>query len=221
MFQGFRPEASDFFWELCFNNDRGWFYEHKNQFDDLIGNPLRDLAQETKGIISERFPQMNFQVHIARIWRDARRLYGRGPLKDNLWFSVKGGSSGDYAASFYFELKPAMFSYGMGFWCAKAEQSENFRKSIDADPEAFSRLAADLASLNRYELEGPLYAKPKGDYGEIVNAWYNRKWTSACHDEDFGGVILQPEFPQLLADEFTALMPMYEYLTEHCFCRQN
>lgn len=221
MFQGFKPEASDFFWELCFNNEREWFHAHKQQYDELIGNPMRDLALETNAIISQRFPLMGSQVHVARIWRDARRHYGRGPLKDNLWFSMKSGSAGDYVASFYFELKPAQFSYGMGFWCAKAEQSENFRKSVDANPAAFARLAEGVASLNRYVLEGPLYAKPKGDYGEVVNAWYNRKWTSACHDENFGGDILKPEFPQILADEFTALMPMYDYLMQHCYYLQD
>ena len=47
MFQGFQPGASDFFWELCFHNDRDWFHTHKEQFNELIGLPLRELAKDS------------------------------------------------------------------------------------------------------------------------------------------------------------------------------
>ena len=36
MFQGFQTEAGDFFWELCFHNEREWFYAHKERFDMLF-----------------------------------------------------------------------------------------------------------------------------------------------------------------------------------------
>ena len=43
MFQGFQTEAGDFFWELCFHNEREWFYAHKERFDTLIGTPMKEL----------------------------------------------------------------------------------------------------------------------------------------------------------------------------------
>ena len=117
MFQGFQPGASDFFWELCFHNDRDWFHAHKEQFNELIGLPLRELAKDSYELLALRFPEKSMKVHISRIWRDARRLFGRGPLKENLWFSIERADTEDSAASFYFELTPAVFSYGMGLWC--------------------------------------------------------------------------------------------------------
>ena len=47
MFQGFQTETGDFFWELCFHNEREWFYAHKERFDTLIGTPMKELAAET------------------------------------------------------------------------------------------------------------------------------------------------------------------------------
>ena len=214
MFQGFRPEASDFFWELCFHNDRDWFHSHKEQFNDLIGIPLRELAKDSYNLLSQRLPDKPIKVHISRIWRDARRLFGRGPLKENLWFSLEQAERDD-GPSFYFELQPAVFSYGMGFWCPRAEQMEAFRSSVAANPAAFERLAASVAGMKEYTVDGPLFKRPKGDYGETVNEWYNRKSVFVYHEEDFGGALLTPEMPFILADSFTKLMPMYDYLSEH------
>lgn len=215
MFEGFRPEASAFFWELCFNNDREWFYAHKEQYDTLIGTPMKQLARETYDLLITRFPDTDMKLHVARIWRDARRLYGKGPLKDNLWFSIESAATDDGAA-FFFDLRPAVFSYGLGFWCPKTEQMDAFRKSVEANPAAFERLAASIERMKDFSLGGEFFKKPKGDFGETVNAWYNRKWTNVIHEEDFGGDLLTPILPVRLADAFSALMPMYDYLTKHC-----
>lgn len=220
MFQGFQREAGDFFWELCFHNEREWFHANKDRFDQLIGIPMKELAHDTDDLLRRRFPLMEEEVHVSRIWRDARRLYGRGPLKENLWFSIEKRNAPDFAASFFFELQPAVFSYGMGFWCPHSEQMELFRRSIDANPAAFERLASQVAGMKEFELGGPFYKRPKGDYGEAVNAWYNRKWTNVIHKEDFGGVLLTPEMPSVLADAFTKLMPMYEYVSAHTRLQQ-
>ena len=215
MFQGFQKKASDFFWEMCFNNEREWFHAHKEQYDTLIGTPMKELAKETYELLLQRFPAMEARVHVSRIWRDARRLYGRGPLKENLWFSIENPDIPDGAASFFFEIEPAVFSYGLGFWSPSTEVMNKFRKSIDANPAAFERIAAQVAKMKGFELGGQLYKRPKGDYGEIVNGWYNRKWTNVVHTENFGGDLLTPEMPAILADTYEKLMPMYEYLMAH------
>lgn len=212
-FQGFRPETGTFFWELCFNNDREWFYAHKEQFDTLINRPLKALAKDTGAIMAERYPDMDFSVHVSRIWRDARRLFGRGPLKESMWFTIKESRTGENAVSFYFELAPATFSWGMGFWCETAAQSEAFRKRVDANPAAFRRIAEEVGALEGFVLDGPEYSKPKGDYGEQINKWYNRKSVYVAKTEDFGGIALSPELPSVLADDFTALMPAFRFLS--------
>ncbi len=216
MFQGFQQEASDFFWEMRFHNERDWFYEHKKQYEELIAVPMKQLAEDSYRLLLDEYPLFEGKVHISRIWRDARRLYGRGPLKENLWFSVEVSRIEHPPASFFFELEPATFSYGLGFWCPRSEQMETFRKSIDANPAAFERLAKDVAEMKELALGGPLYKKPKADYGEPVNGWYNRKWINVVHSEDFGGPILKAEFSKTLARTYLKLMPMHDYLIGHC-----
>ena len=215
MFEGFRPEASDFFWDMRFHNEREWFYAHKQQYDGLIGTPIKELAAEAYEHLMQRYPMREMKVHVARIWRDARRLYGRGPLKENLWFSIENSNLTEPSASFFFELQPAVFSYGMGFWCPKTGQMEAFRRAVDANPAAFERLAAGVSRMKGFVLGGPQFKRPKGDHGEVVNAWYNRKWTNVYHEEDFGGDLLSPKLPLILADTYDRLMPMHDFLIEH------
>lgn len=212
MFEGFTQETGDFFWELCFNNERSWFQAHKEQFERCLNTPFKALANETFAIVAqEADPLGELMVHPSRIYRDARRLFGRGPYKESLWFSIHDRST-EERASFYFEISPRGWSYGMGFWCPKSEQMEAYRKRIEANPASFERLVKDIESLHEFQLEGELYKRPKGDLGEIINPWYNRKWVSLCSDHEFGGDLFSPQLPQKLADAFLRLMPMYQFL---------
>ena len=100
MFQGFSKETGEFLWELSFHNERPWFLEHKEQFERVLNQPFKALAQETAELLQARFPDMQVQCHVSRIYRDARRLFGRGPYKDHLWLGhglVRGRSGGDGA----------------------------------------------------------------------------------------------------------------------------
>ena len=46
MFQGYTQGTVDFLWNLRFNNERGWFQEHKEEFLALVDRPTRALAAQ-------------------------------------------------------------------------------------------------------------------------------------------------------------------------------
>ena len=70
MFQGFPKGSQRFFLgDKCFNNEREWFHAHKEQYDTLIGTPMKELAKETYELLLQRFPAMEARVHVSRIWR--------------------------------------------------------------------------------------------------------------------------------------------------------
>ena len=43
MFQGFSQEAVDFLWGIRFNNERGWFEAHKEEYLTLVAGPHHPL----------------------------------------------------------------------------------------------------------------------------------------------------------------------------------
>lgn len=214
MFQGFSQATGDFLWGLSMNNDRAWFQEHRQEYEDHLNGPFRALAFETLEKLQGRFPEQDFQVHIARIWRDARRLFGRGPFKDHLWFSIQGGDRHAHGPMFWFELSGTGWSYGVGHWEDAADVAEAWRALIDADPARFEAIVKGIEARGPYRLYGDAYKRMKADRGELLNPWYNRRHLSVGYDKGYGGVMYTDALPGLLADEFAALMPLYLFLRE-------
>ena len=213
MFKGFTPQTSNFFWELAFNNERPWFLEHNEEFEQVLNTPFKALAEDTAELMARRFPDRSFRLHVSRIYRDARRLFGRGPYKDHMWFSLKDNDILLEGPCFWFEVGAADYSYGMGFYSATAAQMAAFRRKVAANPARFERLAK-AASRAGFSVTGEEYARPKGKISPLIDQWYNRKRLGLEISRDFGGDILSPELPELLADSFEKLLPMYDFFME-------
>ena len=211
MFNGFTKATSDFFWELNFNNERPWFLEHKEEFERVLNTPFKALAADTNELMGQRFPDINCKLHTARIYRDARRLFGRGPYKDHLWFSIKDDDGLLEGPMFWFEIGAAEFSYGMGFYSATAAQMQCFRNIVDANPAAFESLIEEIEKYPEFILTGEMYSRAKGTHNERIDNWYNRRRLGLEHSENFGGDLYSPELPKILADEYEKLMPMYRF----------
>ena len=213
MFEGFTKETGEFLWELRFNNERPWFLAHKEQYERCLNRPFRALAQESWRLLSERYPERDFRVHVSRIYRDARRLFGRGPYKDHLWFSLYTSDKNE-GPSFWFEIGAAGYTYGLGFWSMRPALMERFRRAVDANPTRFERLARQAEALPGLRLLGEEYRRPKGDRGELLNRWYNRKYLTMEFSGDFGGDLFSPALAQILCGAYGSLMPMHDFLAE-------
>jgi uncharacterized protein (TIGR02453 family) len=212
MFEGFSLKTSEFLWGLMLNNEKPWFEANRDGFEKYLRLPLRELATQTARIMNARFPEAGLNLHIARIYRDARRLHGRGPYKDHLWFSLKNWEGLLEGPMFWFEIGATEYAYGMGFYSASPRQMEAYRAAIDADPKKFEEMAKAVENQKLFVLEGDEYKKPKGDRGALLNKWYNKKTVGLICWNEFGGALLTPELPDILADGYAFLMPYYEFL---------
>ncbi len=210
LFNGFTAETQKFYWELMFHNERPWFLEHRAEFETALREPFEALAADTRAEMNRRHPDRPLQLHTARIYRDARRLHGRGPYKEHLWFSLKDWQGLLCGPMFWFEIGAADYSYGMGFYDAAPAQMEAWRAYVDANPAAVERLARAVREQKVFSLSGPDYKRPKGERGELLNPWYNKRWLGLDCTHDFGGALFSPELPRILADGYDFLMPYYE-----------
>lgn len=216
MFTGFTEAASSFMWELGFNNERPWFLAHKAEFESAVNAPFKALAEDTLALMERRWPDMDLRLHVSRIYRDARRLFGNGPYKDHLWFSVKSGDALLEGPMFWFEVGARDYAYGMGFYSATAAQMEAFRRGIDANPARFERLSDAIHREKSFLVTGEEYARPKKPAvsSESIDRWYNRRRAGVELSGDFGPVLYSPELPQTLVEAYAKLMPMYKFFVE-------
>lgn len=214
MFTGFSEKTSAFLWELAFHNERPWFLEHKQEFEEFVNTPLKALARESFDALCRRCPDFEGSVHISRIYRDARRLFGRGPYKDHLWFSVKDSRAAGNAPVLWFELSAAEYACGMGFYEATPRQMEAFRAAVEANPARFRRLAED-AKKRGWQLGGEPYKRPKRHSGDaLLDEWLNRRHVGVQRGYDLGGEAFTAALPERLAERWAELLPLFQFLTE-------
>lgn len=214
MFNGFSQATGDFIWGLAMNNNREWFLAHKEEYEAHLNQPFRALAFDTLEKLRAAHPDQDFQAHLARIYRDARRLFGRGPYKDHLWFSIQSGERRAFGPMFWFEIGGTGWSCGCGNWEDSADIGEHWRKRIDDEPRRFEAIVRGIEARGPFMLYGPMYKRLKADRGAFLNPWYNRRHLSVGYEHDFGGVMFTPELTDALANTFTALMPFYLFLRD-------
>ena len=201
MFSGFSKETGEFLWELAFNNERPWFLAHKETFERVLNEPFKALARELYDEMGRLCPGEDFSVHVSRIYRDARRLFGRGPYKDHLWLTLTPAAASDYGPAFWFQI-------------GASDYSEAFRAAIAANPAAFERLVKKLSPMKGFTLHGEEFRRPKGDLGEVINPWYNRKYLDFGTDRDHDALLYSHELPRRVAEDWSRLMPLCRFMTE-------
>ena len=213
MFNGFTDETVDFMWGIRFNNERGWFMDHKEIYQKHFYEPMRELGDEMYDFIQSKRPDYALIRKVARIYRDARRLHGRGPYKDHLWFTVEQpAESWMDKPSFWFELTPDGWSYGMGYWVSKPVTMAKLRARIDRDPDTMERLTRTLNNQTEFSLNTVDYKKLRSPApSEILEPWYRAKYFSIGHEEKLTDELFDRSLVERLKQGYEFLLPYYDY----------
>lgn len=212
MFQGFCEETIDFMWGIRFNNEKSWFEANKEIYLRTLYEPMKALSRHVYALVTEEHGDLGLVAKVSRIYRDARRLHGRGPYKDHLWCSMEQPSDQWTARpTFWFELEPEGYSWGLGYYMPKALTMAKFRARLDRDPKTFEKLVREFNKQDIFVLEGEEYKKSKGESSPLLAPWYNRKTFSMVGNGPVSETF-QPEFAHKLAEGYKSLMPFYRYL---------
>lgn len=212
MFEGFSSRTIDFMWNLRFNNNKPWFEEHKEEYKCDFLAPMKALGKEVFEKILENYGERNFIHKVSRIYKDARRLRGGDPYRDHLWFSIERPSDEwTSTPTFWFELAPNEWSYGLGYYQARPITMAKLRARIDKNPKKFEALIACLEKQNEFVLEGPEYKRVKVGPTPKTAVWYNKKSFSLIHNQAVGEELFSPELANRLIQGFEFLMPLYDY----------
>ena len=213
MFTGFTDETVDFMWGIRFNNERSWFEAHKEVYLKHFYQLMRELGEEIYDFLREQRPDYGLICKVTRIYRDARRLHGRGPYKENLWFSVgQPGESWADRPSFWFELTPDGWSYGMGYWVSKPVTMAKLRARIDRDPKTMETLMEQLGGQTEFVLDTTDYKKLRSPApSEILEPWYRAKYFAIGHSEKLTEELFSREIVERLKQGYRFLLPYYDY----------
>ena len=213
MFTGFTDETVDFMWGIRFNNEKPWFEAHKETYLTQFYQPRRELSGEIYDFIREKRPDYGLITKVTRIYRDARRLHGRGPYKDHLWFCVEQPAEAWTAKpTFWFELAPDNWSYGMGYWMPKPLTMAKLRARIDRDPGTMEKLMRGLGKQTEFSLDTIDYKRPRSEApSQILKPWYQMKSFSIGHEDKLTDELFSREIVDRLKTGYEFLLPYYDY----------
>ena len=215
MFQGFSQGAVDFLWGVRFNNERSWFEAHKQEYLDLVIAPLQELGRQVHAAMTAAYPKEQLNLYVSRIYRDARRLHGRGPYKDHLWWSIQRPTDEEFARRpvLWFELEPEGWSYGMGYYQAPPVTMAKLRHRLDHDPAPFEKLLRQIKKQDRFTLETEAYKRPKGHLNALLDPWYNARSFALSRDhKGHQPVLYSHDLVDLVGEDLETLLPIYRYI---------
>ena len=213
MFTGFTDETVDFMWGIRFNNERTWFEAHKEIYLQHFYRPMAELADEAYDFLRKERPDYGLIRKVTRIYRDARRLHGRGPYKESLWFSVEQPAEQWTAKpTFWFELMPEGWTCGMGYYMPRPVTMAKLRARIDRDPGTMEALTRKLVRQKEFRLETEDYKRPRSAVpSSLLEPWYRMKSFSICHEEKLTDELFSRDIVERLKKGFAFLLPYYDY----------
>ena len=213
MFTGFTDETVDFMWGIRFNNERSWFEAHKEIYLEHFYRPMTELADEIYAFLREQRPDYGLVRKVTRIYRDARRLHGRGPYKESLWFTVEQPSEQWTARPvFWFELMPEGWTCGMGYYMPRPVTMAKLRARIDRDPGTMEKMMRALSRQETFVLETEDYRRPKSAApSPLLEPWYRAKSFSITHSDKLTDALFSREIVDWLKEQLPFLLPWYDY----------
>lgn len=170
-FAGFPPEAMRFFRGLTRNNNREWFQQRKQIFDEKVKAPMVELVEAINGELLAFAPQHVIEPReaIYRIYRDTRFSADKTPYKTHIAANFpRRGFPKHAAAGYYVSVSPKEIEVAGGIYLPGPEELLTIRSFLSEHYGELRRLIADrkLRSLMG-ELQGEqLQRPPKGFPGD-------------------------------------------------------
>ena len=181
-FHGFPREAVQFFENLIWNNNRAWFQEHKEAYQEkvlvpavefvrVMGERLRTMSP---GVVADT--RTNGAGSIFRIYRDVRFSKDKRPYKTYLGVFFQDGARKKMEnPGFYFHTEPGKLMLAAGWHEPPRAALGAFRDAV-VDPELGPALAdavEQVRAASVYEIGGRHYKRaPRGYDPDHPNAQY-------------------------------------------------
>ena len=166
-FPGFPPEALKFLRALKKNNDRDWFQEHKEKFEEVVRNPMLELLARINDDLMKFAPDYVTEPAkaIFRIYRDTRFSKDKTPYKTHLAavFSHRVMPR-NHGAGFYFQVSTDKVGVGGGIYGPPPDLLRSIRSHVAENHSQYDKAIRDVnAKKIAGKFEGQALTRvPKG-----------------------------------------------------------
>ena len=219
----FTTHSLGFFRGIKKNNNKQWFEAHRDDYERQVREPMRELISEMSSRMKKFAPEMmgDAKRSMFRINRDIRFSKDKSPYKTNAacWFFHRsagarvGSEAEEGSAGFYFHLEPGRSMVGGGLWMPPRPSLNKIRDAIAEKPRVFEKVAIGLEKrFDGLDTEFMLKRMPQG-FAETHPAARWLKFQSFVSGKEIPGAkVTSDRLPNLLEQEFTALLPLVRFL---------
>lgn len=217
-FIGFTPETILFLKELKANNDREWFNEHKQVYQEALLQPFRSLATmltPTMYNIDQQF-ELRPSKMLSRIYRDIRFSPNKDPYKSSMWLNFQQAATHwENFPGYFAELNTEHFMIGMGLFMPKRKIMDYLREEIDYSRDSFKEMAEKALNAG-FEVAGEAYKRPiPNTLPDFYQPWIQRKSVYVIKTIPLSDDRIYSEAIALqLMDDFLQIADLYHFMKE-------
>src|ERR1051325_6964730 len=221
----FTPAALRFFKQLSSHNDKTWFEAHREEYEQEVREPMRELIEEMNARFAKFAPEMagDPKRSMFRINRDIRFSKDKSPYKTHAacWFHHRAASSQVGAeaeagsAGFYFHLQPGESFVGGGMWRPPRPSLNKLRDAIADDPDGFERIAKGIAKRYKgFDDSAMLKRMPRGFSEDHPAARWLRYESFTSGRAITDKQVVSARLPAQLEQECAGLLPLVRWINK-------
>jgi len=223
----FSPRTFGFLSGLARHNNKLWFEAHRQDYEDHVRAPMRELIEEMDVRLARIAPEIigHPRHSMFRINRDIRFSRDKSPYKTHAaaWFFHRdanksvGSEAEGGGAGFYAHIEPGRSMVGAGIWMPPRGLLAKIRDAIAEKGASFEKIVKDRSFVKRYgglDDEVVLKRMPRG-FAEDHKA---AKWLK-YQSFTAGRVLSNAEagsrkLERVLEKDFERLLPLVRWLNE-------
>ena len=211
----FTPKTLAFIAENRGRNSKEWFTSHKDEYNELVRDPLLGLAETLAPAMNEIDSRIitDPKNSVSRIHCDMR--FSKDMLyREMLWISFRRDKKA-YPGwpEFFFVFTPREFFYGCGYYSASAGAMEAVRGLILADSPAFRAAKEAYETQDLFKICGDMYKRSRyPDYSEELKEWLDRKTICFSYAPEDIREMFSPDLPEKMSTSYLHMKPVYDFL---------
>ena len=210
--QAIPKNTISFLKELKLNNNREWFNENKDRFNN-IQSQVKIFAQEVNDSlnVSDNIEK----IKIFRIYRDLRFSKDKTPYKKNIGMAFHRAKP-ELRGGYYLEISADESFIAAGFWNPNKEDLLRIRKEIEIDGQEFNRI------INQKKIKD-IWGDLRGDEVKTSPKGFNsdHEYIDLIKKKQFIFIkklkekdILDEKFQIELVNYFESIRPFFDYMSE-------
>lgn len=210
----FSQRSIDFLFENRLHDSREWFNEHKEEYRELVTEPMSQLILDLTATMAKIDKQMICDPkRISRLYRD-QRMHPDSIFRDHIWYSFGRAKTERFMPrpEFYFSIGAGGMSFGCGYYCARPAVMEVARRLILDGDECFKKAFLAFGKQKTFQLYGEMYKKDRfPDQPTELKNWLNRRSIGVSGDITDPELMFSDKLSAYVAKEFKKIAPLYEF----------